>query len=271
MVDCARPHLVVARAGNIEFDAARLRLVGMIWQPLKLVSFLDGPATLRDPATGALYDATWTATEGSISFATLNIDRVSAVFDDLAIAENGVERPASLKARHLEFHGRPAAGPDAGPEDVDLALDAEELILSDGAGHDLPPLALSADTTARNVLGAAMGARRQSDFLKRWQAADGALEIVAARLAIGSGFLAAGTGRLRLDESGRLVGNIDANVAGIEKLLGGSGNILATLGTALLGPASELEGRPARAAKLRFEAGKVTLGPLQIADLPPLY
>lgn len=271
-VECERPRLAVARLGNLDFSAERLRLVGMIWQPLKLVAFLDGPATIHDPQTGADYRAEWQSTEGSISFATLQVDRISTVFDGLVVTEAGSgDKPASLAARHLELHGRPAAGPDAGPNDLDIAVTTDGLVADDGNGRRSPQIAVSADVTARNVVDAAMSTRGQHDFMRRWQTADGALEIAAARLAIGDDVLANATGRLRLDEGGRLDGNLDANVAGLEKLLGPNGSVLATLGGAILGRQTEIEGRPARAARIRFDKGRISLGPLTVFELAPLY
>ncbi|MEZ5840384.1 MAG: DUF2125 domain-containing protein [Hyphomicrobiales bacterium] len=270
-VECTRPQLVLARAGNLEVAATRLRLAGMIWQPLRLVGFLDGPAEIYDPRSGRRYKASWTGAEGSVGFATLHIDRISAVFSSLEVIEADIsDRAARLAAAGLEIHGRPSAGPDAGPGDVDIAVSADRLVLSDGT-RTTPEIALAADTTARNALDSLLGARNLPDFLRQWQAADGALEIAAARLAVGADVLASGSGRLRLDDGGRLTGNLDASVAGLEKLLGPKNGLVAVLGAAVLGPETELEGRKARTARLRLDAGKVSLGPLAIAELAPLY
>jgi hypothetical protein len=134
---------------------------------------------------------------------------------------------------------------------------------------------------------------------KEWQAHDGQLEIIKARLAQ-EDVIAVGTGTLKLTPRGALDGNLQVTVVGIEKVLkmfdierlmsegqiGATFNALdrlipglggiarqsaaPTLVTAL-GQRTELEGKPAVAFPVRFVDGTVFLGPFQVGVVPPLF
>jgi hypothetical protein len=135
--------------------------------------------------------------------------------------------------------------------------------------------------------------------LREWQARDGRLEIVNARLAQEE-VVAVGAGTLRLTARGGLDGNLQVTVIGVEKVLKmfeidrlvSEGQIGATLGAldrlipglggiarqnaapglvAALGQRTVLDGKPAVAFPVRFVDGTVFLGPFRVGVVPPLF
>ncbi|MGH6677504.1 MAG: DUF2125 domain-containing protein, partial [Bradyrhizobium sp.] len=68
-----------------------------------------------------------------------------------------------------------------------------------------------------------------------------------------------------------LFGALDRAIPGLGKLVQDNANIGIQAGVNALGAAATLEGRKARAFPLRFVDGAVFLGPLKVADVPPLF
>ncbi|HEY3678147.1 MAG TPA: DUF2125 domain-containing protein, partial [Bradyrhizobium sp.] len=150
------------------------------------------------------------------------------------------------------------------------------------------------------------------------QAAGGHAEIVQSRIQQGD-LVAVATGTLGLTPEGRLDGELQMTVAGIEKVIPALGlekmlddgvpqstldrvapgvksqdvsnllgaldraipglgkavkqnvNVAATAGINALGQETVLEGKKARAFPLRFVDGAVFLGPIKVAQVPPLF
>ena len=150
------------------------------------------------------------------------------------------------------------------------------------------------------------------------QAAGGHAEIVQSRIQQGD-LVAVATGKLGLTPEGRLDGELQMTVAGMEKVIPALGlermldegvpqstldrvapgvktqdvrnllgaldhaipglgnavkqnvNVAATAGINALGTEAELEGKKARAFPLRFVDGTVFLGPIKVAQIPPLF
>ena len=150
------------------------------------------------------------------------------------------------------------------------------------------------------------------------QAAGGHVEIVRSRIQQGD-LIAVAAGKLSLNANGRIDGELQMTVAGIEKVIPALGlekmleegvpqatldrvapgvktqdlnnlfgaldkaipglgkvvkqntNVGVTAGINSLGTEAVLEGKKARAFPLRFADGAVFLGPLKVAQVPPLF
>ena len=138
------------------------------------------------------------------------------------------------------------------------------------------------------------------------QEAGGKIDVKTARIAQAD-WLATGSGALGLTANGRLDGEIRVTVAGLDKLLQqigvdvmsrpgagsdklnsafnaldkiapGLGNLARdraapalAAGAAMLGQATELEGRKAVSLPLRFDDGKVYLGPFKVGETQALF
>jgi len=68
-----------------------------------------------------------------------------------------------------------------------------------------------------------------------------------------------------------LLGALDRAVPGLGKVVRQNANASVVAGFNLLGTGSELEGRKARSFPLRITDGAVRLGPLKVAQIPPLF
>jgi hypothetical protein len=90
--------------------------------------------------------------------------------------------------------------------------------------------------------------------------------------------VAVGAGTLSINANGRLDGQINMNVAGLEAFINqvAAANsqrlgFSVTLGLGLLGGNKKLEGRPAISIPLRISDGTMLLGPLKIGEVPALF
>jgi hypothetical protein len=68
-----------------------------------------------------------------------------------------------------------------------------------------------------------------------------------------------------------LLGALDRAIPGLGKVVKQNANVGVTAGINALGKEAMLEGRKARAFPLRFVDGTVFLGPLKVAQIPPLF
>ena len=243
--------------------------------------------------------------------------RVSLVFDDPALdrVKGSLQTPL-LRAKQIELHGRIAQGSTSDHPAIDTVLR-----VTGGSIQELHPLL--AEPVDAEVQAKLTGLK---DFApKPWpqrfreiQAAGGHAEIVQSRIQQGD-LVAVATGKLGLTPEGRLDGELQMTVAGMEKVIPALGlekmldegvpqstldrvapgvktqdvrnllgaldhaipglgnavkqnvNVAATAGINALGNEAELEGKKARAFPLRFVDGTVFLGPIKVAQIPPLF
>jgi hypothetical protein len=76
---------------------------------------------------------------------------------------------------------------------------------------------------------------------------------------------------VRSKDVNNLMGALDRAIPGLGKVVRQNANVGVAAGINALGKEAVLEGRPARAFPLRFVDGAVFLGPLKIAQAPPLF
>jgi len=67
------------------------------------------------------------------------------------------------------------------------------------------------------------------------------------------------------------MGALDRAIPGLGKVVKKNANVGVAVGINALGKEAELEGRKARTFPLRFVDGAVFLGPLKVAQTPPLF
>jgi hypothetical protein len=68
-----------------------------------------------------------------------------------------------------------------------------------------------------------------------------------------------------------LIGALDRAIPGLGKVVKQNANVGVAVGINSLGKEATLEGKPARTFPLRFVSGAVFLGPLKVAQTPPLF
>ncbi|HZD90677.1 MAG TPA: DUF2125 domain-containing protein, partial [Pseudolabrys sp.] len=214
--------------------------------------------------------------------------------------EDGQQQPL-LKADHVEFHGRLVGGTVFDHPEIELALSLKHALLP--AVHALATAPLDGDIVAtlkglKNFTPKPWAVR-----LHEIQANNGSIEINRLRLEQGP-TLAIGKGTLRLDAQSFLNGKLDVTVAGLAPFLNAIGaNVAVQNSPAMdkvagfldrlspgLGDAARqqigshlsfgikaiegnatLEGRPAVALPLTVDKGAISLGPVPLGQIPPLF
>src|SRR5258708_4645703 len=287
------------------------------YDPRLLIAEFTAPAVLSDRGQQPSMVVNWSKARSSVVGLPGIPQRASIVFDDPALDRiaASVQKPLA-RARHVELHGRLAEG-----STPDHPLIETVLQLAGGSIQDLHPLlAEPFDVDARTRLSGLkdFSPKPWPERFREIQAAGGRAEILQSRIQQGD-LIAVASGSLGLSPSGRLDGELQMTVAGIEKVIPALGidkmleqgvpqatldrlapgvktedvsnpmgardpsipalrkvvrqnanvGVAASINT--LGKEATLEGKKARAFPLRFVDGAVFLGPLKIAQTPPLY
>jgi Uncharacterized protein conserved in bacteria (DUF2125) len=76
---------------------------------------------------------------------------------------------------------------------------------------------------------------------------------------------------VRTQDINNLMGALDRAIPGLGKVVKQNANVGVAAGLGALGKDAVLEGRKARSFPLRFSDGAVFLGPLKVAQIPPLF
>jgi hypothetical protein len=265
-----------------------------VYDPKLLISEFTGPLEIAEGSTPSAV-VNWSLAQASVRGLPGPLERASLALDEPTV------RTASgdvlFRARHAELHGRPAGDAAPGRPAVELAVR-----LNGAVADKLHPLAakpLDADVAAVIRGLDDISPKPWPVRLREWQARDGRLEIVNARIAQDD-VIAVGAGALRLTPRGTLDGNLQVTVVGIDKVLKmfdidrimSEGQIGATLSAldrlvpglggiarqnaapglvAALGQRTVLEGKPAATFPVRFADGAVFLGQFQVGVLQPLF
>jgi hypothetical protein len=206
-----------ATQATVTAKLAEILVVAQIYDPKLLIAEFTAPATISGSGQQASMLVNWSKARSSVVGLPAIPQRASIVFDDPAIDRiNGSAQTPLARAKHVELHGRLAEGSPADSPVIETVLKIEA-----GSLQDLHPL-LSAPFDA-DVRGALSGLK---DFApKPWperfreiQAAGGHIEIVQSRIQQGD-LIALAAGTLGLSASGRLDGELQMTVAGIEKVI----------------------------------------------------
>jgi hypothetical protein len=300
---------ITARLGEI-------LVVAQVYDPNLLIAEFTAPAILSDRGQPSMV-VNWSKARSSVVGLPGIPQRASIVFDNPALDRiaASVQTPLA-RARHVELHGRLGDGSTPDHPILETVLQ-----LAGASIEDLHPLlAEPFDVDARTLLSGLkdFSPKPWPERFREIQAAGGHVEIVQSRVQQGD-LIAVATGSLGLSVSGRLDGELQMTVAGIERVIPALGidkmleqgvpqatldhvapgvktqdvnNLMGVLDRAIpglgkvvrqnasvgvaaginsFGKDATLEGRKARAFPLRFVDGAVFLGPLRIAQIPPLY
>jgi hypothetical protein len=194
----------------------QILVVAQIYDPKRVIAEFTSPATLVDPLSQQSYAVNWSLGHASIAGLPFTPDRASVEFNDPAIDRVGQMPVPLARAKHAELHGRLAPGSSA-----DQPVIESEMLINQGSIQGLHPLL--AEPFDVGVHARVTGL---TDFSpKPWpvrfrelQAAGGHVEIVQSRVQQGD-LVAVAAGTLGLSASGRLDGELQMTVAGIEKVI----------------------------------------------------
>ena len=296
---------------------AEILVVAQIYDPKLVIAEFKGPATVAERNAQPTLSVDWRLGRASVVGLPAVPQRASLVFDDLAIDRTGGAAPTPLmRVNHIELHGRQVEG--SAPDNP--AIEAV-LQIAGGTLQEVHPLLtqpFNADIHARLNGLKDFSPKPWPDRFREIQAAGGSVEIQQSRIEQGD-VLSVAAGTLRLNAQGRIEGELQMTVAGLERVIPALGidkmledgvpqatldrvapgvksqdlsNLFGALDRAIpglgkvikqnanagisaginsLGTEATLEGKKARSFPLRFADGAVFLGPLKVAQIPPLF
>ena len=218
--DDASVSLVSQTAGTPSAFTARLGeilVVAQIYQPKLLIAEFKAPATIADRGQAPSMKVNWTSGRSSVAGLPDVPQRASIVFDNPSIERINGSVPTPLaRAGHVELHGRLA---DGSPQDHPVI----ETVLQIAGGsvqevHPLLAAPFDADVQTRLSGLKDFSPKPWPERFREIQAADGHVEIVRSRIQQGD-LIAIAAGTLGLSAAGRLDGELQMTVAGIEKVI----------------------------------------------------
>ena len=286
----------------VEIRTAGLLAAAQIYQPSLLISEFKGPLTVAAPGQPPSIIANWKLAQTSVHNTALSPDRVAVVINGPVVDRvNGGQQQNLLSAKRVELHARIVEGSATSNPVVEVVLR-----LTAGSAPGIHPAAVAPiDAEITGVL------RGLSDLtpmpfsqrLRQMQAAGGRIDITSARIKQDE-TIAIGTGSLSLNRAGRLDGQLQVTVAGLQpflnaigaqkalqsspdmdkvagaldRLLPGLGGVAReqagsniSAGIGMLGKQTSLEGKRAVTLPLRFSDGAIFLGPIKIGNAPALF
>jgi hypothetical protein len=206
-----------AAAAPVTAQLGKILVVAQIYTPKLLIAEFTAPATLAERGQPPSLQVNWRTARSSIAGLPGTPERVALVFDDAAIDRIGGAAPLPLaRATHLELHGRLAE--DSAPDQpvIEAALQ-----INGGSILDLHPLLaqpFDADIRAKVRGLRDFSPKPWPDRFREIQAAGGRIEITQSRIQQGD-LISVAAGSLGLTANGRLDGELQMTVAGIEKVI----------------------------------------------------
>ena len=306
-----------ATRAPITAQLGEILVVAQVYDPKLLIAEFTAPATISDRGQQTSMIVNWSKAHSSVVGLPAVPQRASITFDDPSVSRvDGPVQAPLAGAKHVELHGRLAEG-----SALDRPVIETVLQITGGSVQGLHPLLVQPfDADVRTMLSGLkdFSPKPWPERFRELQAAGGHVEIVQSRIAQGD-LIAVAAGTLGLTAEGRLDGELQMTVAGIEKVIPALGiekmleegvpqatldrvapgvktkdvnnllgaldraipglgkvvkqnaNVGVTAGINALGKEAVLEGKKARAFPLRFVDGAVFLGPLKVAQIPPLF
>jgi hypothetical protein len=206
-----------ATQAAITAKLGEILVVAQVYDPKLLIAEFTAPATISERGQPPSMVVNWSKARSSVAGLPAVPQRISLVFDDASIDRiNGPVQAPLARAKHIELHGRFVEG-----SPVDHPVIETVLQIAAGSAQGLHPLlAEPFDAEVRTMLSGL------KDFSpKPWpvrfreiQAAGGHVEIVQSRVQQGD-LIAVAAGPLGLGADGRLDGELQMTVAGIEKVI----------------------------------------------------
>jgi hypothetical protein len=209
-----------ATQAPITAKLGEILVVSQVYDPKLLIAEFSAPATISGPGQPSMI-ANWSKARSSVAGLPGVPRRVSLEFDDPSIDRTDVSpRTPLARARHIELHGRLVDGSAADHPNIETVVR-----IGQGSVQEIHPLlAEPFDAEVRAIL---TGLKDVSP--KPWprrfreiQAAGGHVEIVQSRIQQGE-LIAVASGSLGLSAEGRLDGELQMTVAGLDQVIAALG------------------------------------------------
>jgi len=206
-----------AAAAPVTAQLGKILVVAQIYTPKLLIAEFTAPATLAERGQPPSLQVNWRTARSSIAGLPGTPERVALVFDDAAIDRIDGAAPLPLaRATHLELHGRLAEDSTVDHPVIEAALQ-----INGGSILELHPLLaqpFDADIRAKVRGLRDFSPKPWPDRFREIQAAGGRIEITQSRIQQGD-LISVAAGSLGLTANGRLDGELQMTVAGIEKVI----------------------------------------------------
>lgn len=286
----------------VEIKTRGILVAAQIYQPNLLISEFHGPLTVASPGQSPSLVVNWKLFQSSVRGTPSRPERVSLVFDKPVIdgVNNGTTHTL-LRANHAEIHGRMLEGSAADHPVIEVALRLNGAVAPEFHPAAAQPVDATVDTVLYGL--SDFAPKPWHERFRQMQAANGRIDVTQARVQQGA-TIAIGSGSVSLNPDGRLQGQLNMTVAGLEpflksigaaqmvqtspamdKLAGALDRLSPGLGSAarqqigtnlsaginMLGKPATLEGQPAVTLPLRFDDGRTFLGPIPLGNAPPLF
>ncbi|HEY2212375.1 MAG TPA: DUF2125 domain-containing protein [Bradyrhizobium sp.] len=206
-----------ATKAPVTAELGQILVVAQVYDPKLLIAEFTAPATISDRGQQPSMVVNWSKARSSVVGLPAVPQRASIVFDDPEVNRfNGSMQAPLARAKHIELHGRLVEGSPADHPLIETVLKIEG-----GSVQEVHPLlAQPFDADVRTMLSGL------EDFSpKPWpvrfreiQAAGGHVEVVQSRIQQGD-LIAVASGALGLSAQGRLDGELQMTVAGLEKVI----------------------------------------------------
>ncbi len=195
---------------------SEILMVAQVYDPKRLIAEFTAPATISGPDRLSLM-VNWSKARSSIVGLPAIPQRASIAFDDPAIdrVDASVQAPLA-RAKHVELHARLADGSAQENPVIETVLQ-----IVGGSLQELHPLlAEPFDADVRTLLSGLkdFSPKPWPERFREIQAAGGHAQIVQSRIAQGD-LVAVAAGTLGLSAGGRIDGELQMTVAGIEKVI----------------------------------------------------
>jgi hypothetical protein len=192
-------------------------VVAQVYDPKLVIAEFKAPATIAERGGPPSLSVNWSTARASVVGLPAIPQRASIVFDDPAIDRVNTSGQTPLaRAKHVELHGRLADGAS-----LDRAVIETVWKIEGGSVQELHPLlAQPFDADGRALLSGLkdFAPKPWPERFREIQAAGGHVEIVQSRIAQGD-LIAIAAGTLGLSAQGRIDGELQMTVAGIEKVI----------------------------------------------------
>jgi hypothetical protein len=218
--DDASVSLVSQTAGAQAPFTARLgeiMVIAQIYQPKLLIAEFKAPATLADRGQPPSMKVNWTSGRSSVSGLPDIPQRASIVFENPSIDRiNGPVQTPLARADRAGLHGRFAEGSAQDNPVIETVLQ-----ISGGSVQEVHPLlAAPFDVNVETRMSGLKDFKPKPwpERFREIQAAGGHVEIVRSRVQQGD-LVSVAAGTLSLNAQGRIDGELQMTVAGIEKVI----------------------------------------------------
>jgi hypothetical protein len=205
-------------AQPVTINLGEILAVAQVYDPKLLIAEFHAPATISESQNAPAMQVNWSTARSSVVGLPAVPQRASIVFDDVAVdrVNNSSVQVPVARAKHVELHGRLAKGSTAKDPVIETVLEIEA-----GSMQDVHPLLarpFAADIHAKLSGLKDLAPKPWPQRLRQLQANGGHVEIVQSRIQQGD-LIAVAAGTLELDAQGRIDGELQMTVAGIERVI----------------------------------------------------